>query len=52
MDAARLLVTVLGTALIVAVNVYFFARPRAPRPGVKSAAAAADEPGQPRGPRA
>ena len=32
MDAARIVVTLAGLALVVAVNLYFFARPRAPRP--------------------
>lgn len=50
MDLPRLLVTVLGAALVVAVNVYFFARrgpARAPlkpgRPEVKPGPKPADE---------
>jgi len=44
MDAGRLLVTVLGAALIVAVNLYFFTRPRVRRSAMKPGARAADEP--------
>ena len=41
MDLERLAVTVLGLGLIVAVNVYFFARPRGGR--VQAGPAGADE---------
>jgi hypothetical protein len=42
MDATRWIVTLAGAALIVVVNVYFFARPRRPsgRPGHGAAGAA------------
>jgi hypothetical protein len=50
MDLPRLLVTVLGVALIVAVNLYFFTRPgsggvpgRPGRPGVKPGRVPADD---------
>jgi len=50
MDLERLVVTMLGLGLIVAVNLYFFARPRAGRvsrkpgrPGVKPGPKPADD---------
>jgi hypothetical protein len=44
MDLARVLVTVLGLGLVVAVNLYFFARPRGGR--VQTRAGRADESGK------
>jgi hypothetical protein len=44
MDLARLVVTVLGLGLIVAVNVYFFARPGCG--GVRAGPVRADEAGK------
>jgi hypothetical protein len=44
MDLARLLVTGLGLGLVVAVNLYFFARPRRGR--VQGQAGRADETGK------
>jgi hypothetical protein len=43
-DLARLVVTALGLGLIVAVNLYFFVRPRGGR--VQAAPARADETGK------
>ena len=44
MDLARLVVSVLGLGVIVAVNLYFFARPRGGR--VQAGPARADETGK------
>jgi hypothetical protein len=43
MDLERLVVTVLGLGLIVAVNLYFFARPRGASRQVQAGPASADE---------
>jgi hypothetical protein len=44
MDLARLLVTLLGLGLVVAVNLYFFARPRGGR--VQGRSGRADDAGK------